>query len=74
MLSPNAADDAYNGEGYLIARSFDEYVLFCKKLLEDQTYRTKMGFLGRHLAVRNYNKLHNSNHMAKLLKNLINDQ
>jgi glycosyltransferase involved in cell wall biosynthesis len=56
VISPNASEEETNGEGYLIAHNFTEYVTCCRKILEDEKYHTKLGSLGRNLVIREYDK------------------
>lgn len=55
VVSPHSAEEEYNGEGYLIARSFSEYIEYVKKILIDEKYRKMLSQRGRKLAVSRYN-------------------
>lgn len=60
VVSLNAAEEKYNGEGYLIAHNYNDYREYCRKLLEDEEYWNKMSQKGRNLAILEYsiNKQH----------------
>jgi len=55
VVSPNAAEGEYNGQGFLIAHNFEEYVKYCKKLLTDTEYWMEISSKARDLAVLRYN-------------------
>jgi len=54
IVSPNSADLEFNEKGYLIAYDLDDYIQFCKKLLEDQKYWTQMSLKARELVTSRY--------------------
>lgn len=73
VVSPGSIDYRYNGEGCIIAHDFNEYIVYCKKILDHYEYRKEMSFKGRKLAISEYdeNKQYDSYYklILKMLKN-----
>jgi glycosyltransferase involved in cell wall biosynthesis len=74
VLSPDATEEETAGEGYLIAHSFDEYVTFCRQLLENEKFRSKMGSLGRNVVIREYDKKQQFDLYQKAIARFFNEQ
>jgi len=74
VISTNigALDDVNDGEGYLIANNFSEYLRYCKEILTSEEYKKKLIEKGRLFITTRYSNVVTHHHYENVISLLLN--